>query len=75
MADLPPARVTSSNPPFTFTGIDYFGPLFVKVGRSHVKRYGCLFTCLTVRAVHIEVAHTLDTDSFLNALKSQYDFV
>ena len=47
--------------------LDYFGPLFVKQGRSQVKRYGCLFTCLTMRAVHIEVAHTLEADSFICA--------
>ena len=56
-------------PPFTFVGVDFFGPILVKIGRSEVKRYGCLFTCLTVRAVHIEVAHSLDFDSFINALQ------
>jgi len=69
MADLPSDRVTAGKPPFTYVGIDYFGPFAAKQGRSVVKRYGCLFTCLTVRAVHVEVAHSLDTDTFINALQ------
>ena len=60
-------RVAPSDPPFTYVGVYYFGPLFVKQGRSKVKRYGCLFTCLTMRAVDIEVAHTLEADSFICA--------
>ena len=69
MGELPAVRVIPERPPFTFVGVDYFGPLYVKQGRSSVKRYGCVFTCLVVRAVHIEVAHSLDTDSFVNALR------
>ena len=46
-------------------GLDYFGPFHMKQGRVHVKRYGCIFTCLNMRAVHIEIAHSLSTDSFL----------
>ena len=69
MADLPQDRITAGEPPFTFVGVDYFGPFLVKRGRSRVKRYGIIFTCLTIRAVHIKVAQCLDTDSFINALR------
>ena len=69
MADLPSCRLQFDKPPFSCTGVDYFGPLSVKQGRSVVKRYGCVFTCLTTRAVHIEIAHSLNTDSFINALR------
>ena len=69
MADLPLERVSADKPPFTFVGIDVFGPLYVKVLRSEVKRYGCLYTCFTTRAVHIEKLNSLDTESFLNCFR------
>ncbi|XP_055623120.1 uncharacterized protein LOC129766571 [Toxorhynchites rutilus septentrionalis] len=50
MAPLPEARLTPWIRPFTFVGLDYFGPLNVRLGRSCVKRWVALFTCLTVRA-------------------------
>ena len=69
MADLPASRVSPNEPAFYRVGVDYFGPFTIKQGRSNVKRYGCIFTCLTTRAVHIEISHSLDTDSFINALQ------
>ena len=69
MADLPPGRLQVDKPPFSHVGVDYFGPLLITQGRSQVKRYGCIFTCLTVRAVHLEISHSLTTDSFINALR------
>jgi len=69
MADLPDDRITADNPPFTSTGVDVFGPFLVKRGRSELKRYGCLFTCLAIRAIHIEVLESLGTDSFIQALQ------
>ncbi|KAK3741909.1 hypothetical protein QZH41_006254, partial [Actinostola sp. cb2023] len=69
MGDLPKDRVTPNEAPFKHVGVDYFGPFLVKRNRSEVKRYGCIFTCLTTRAIHIEVSQSLETDSFINALQ------
>ena len=69
MGDLPPDRVTPGGPAFVSVGVDYFGPIAVKRGLGREKRYGCLFTCLSSRAVHIEVVESLDTDSFINCLQ------
>ena len=69
MAPLPKIRVKLPLRAFARTAIDYAGP-FVTVqgrGKKRMKRYLCLFTCLTSRAVHLEMAYALDTDSFLNA--------
>ena len=35
-------------------------------GRQRQKRWLCLFTCLATRAIHLEMAWALDTESFLN---------
>ena len=58
-----------SLPPFFHTGVDCFGPLFVKQGRSHMKRYDWIFSCMMTRAVHLEVLHSLSCDSFISALR------
>ena len=67
MADLPEERLVASTV-FSNVGVDYFGPLTVKIGGRNEKRWCCLFTCLSVRAVHREILPKLDTDSCLNAI-------
>ena len=69
MTDLPHILVTSHVPPFTNTRIDVFRPYEVKIGRSDVKRYGCLFTCMASIAIHIEMLSSLDTSSLINCLR------
>ena len=60
MADLPAERLSYDSPPFFNTGMDYFGPFYVSVKRSSEKRWGFFFTCLTTRALHIEVVPSMD---------------
>ena len=62
MSDLPSDRVLPAAP-FTYCGIDCFGPWVIKEGRKEMKRYGLLFTCMPSRAVHIETLNSLTTDS------------
>ena len=67
MPPFPSERVTVV-PPFSFIGIDYLGPLFVK--GEHVKKvWICLFTCMTIRAVHLEMAEDLTADQFLMCIR------
>ncbi|XP_039233635.1 uncharacterized protein LOC120322409 [Drosophila yakuba] len=68
MGPLPEDRLEANGWPFKYTGLDYFGPLFVTVGRHTEKRWVALFTCLTTRAIHLEMAHDLSTDSCISAM-------
>ena len=66
---LPKVRVSEA-PPFSVTGVDFTGALFVKNATgSETKCYICLFTCASTRAVHLEVVQDLSTDSFLQAFR------
>lgn len=69
MGMLPEGRIAHHRRPFSFCGVDYFGPMTVTIGRRHEKRWGVLFTCLTTRAVHIELASSLSTDATIMALR------
>ena len=65
MADLPREWLDEHVFPFTHT---YFGLFEVKLLRRILKRWCYLFTCLTTRAVHIEVAQSLNTESCLDTV-------
>ncbi|XP_027004017.2 uncharacterized protein LOC113643787 [Tachysurus fulvidraco] len=68
MSELPVERCEASAP-FTFCGMDCFGPFVIKKGRKEHKRYGLIFTCLYSRAVHIEMLEDMSTDALINALR------
>lgn len=67
---LPPDRMAPFVPPFSYCGVDYFGHVLVTIGRRKEKRWVCMFTCLTIRAVHMELAEDLSTDAFLTCLRN-----
>ncbi|XP_065195851.1 uncharacterized protein LOC135827251 [Sycon ciliatum] len=69
MGQLPDFRTSGPLQPFAKVGVDYCGPFYTKQGRGRpqVKRWVCVFTCLQVRACHLEMATSLDTDGFLMA--------
>ena len=69
MAPLPVKRLCEPLRAFARVAVDYGGPFETIQGRGKTrrKRYLCLFTCLLSRAVHLEVAYALDSNSFLNA--------
>jgi transposase InsO family protein len=71
MAPLPALRLSEPLRPFAKTAVDFAGSLITIQGRgkARVKRYLCLFTCIQCRAVHLELAFGLDTDSFIRAFK------
>lgn len=69
MADLPPFRLRLFKPAFHSTGVDCFGPFIIRVGRRSEKRWGVIFKCLTTRAVYLDLLSSIDTDSFLMALR------
>lgn len=69
MAPIPRDRITRAYP-FQVIGVDFTGPVYVVTKEGHCnKSYIALFTCATMRAVHIELVEDMTTDSFLRAFR------
>lgn len=66
MGNLPYARLPVGFRPFTYTGIDYFGPMQIIDGRTSKKRWGVM----TTRAIHIEIAYSMDTESCIMCIRN-----
>ena len=62
---LPEPRVRDAAV-FETTGVDLAGPLFLRDGH---KVWVCLYTCAVYRAVHLELASSLATDSFIQTFR------
>ena len=74
MPDLLIERLSFNEQQISHTDMDYFEHIIVKLTKkisnpaTH-KRYGAFFTCLTTRAVHLELASELSRDVFILALR------
>jgi len=72
MGNLPPARVREAIP-FANTGIDFCGPFYIKEkryrNRTRIKTYVCIFICMSIKTVHLEVVSDLSSNGFLAALR------
>ena len=74
MFELPSTRVQSSRQ-FLTTGVDYAGPILLRLGppRSKTTTKGYIatriFVCFVTKAVHIEVVTSSSTEAFLAALR------
>ena len=55
--------------PFSLCGIDYAGPLAVKVASGTAKVWIALFVCGITRAVYLDLVSSLRTEEFLLAFR------
>ena len=67
---LPSFRVNEAKP-FSYTGVDFAGPLYVKdtVVSSSRKVWICLYTCCVTRAVHLDIVPDMTSQAFIRSFK------
>ncbi|UYV62944.1 hypothetical protein LAZ67_2002570, partial [Cordylochernes scorpioides] len=72
MSDLPKERLTPGKP-FSISGVDYAGPVNLRMskgrGRKTEKGYICLFVCYVTRAVHLELVPDASPPTIMSAFK------
>ena len=79
MPEMPPLQRerVARLAPFEFTGVDYFGPLYIKQFTQtseqdkevlSKKVWVCLLTCLAVEAIHLELVDDMTTEEFILCL-------
>ena len=72
MVLLPSFRFPTAETQFPFANsvVDFFGPFYIKDSKGIIeKHYGLIFTCMLMRAVHLETCPDLNTDMFPNAFR------
>ena len=68
IADLPRERLQERVFPFTNTGFDYSGLFEVTLMSKTMKKWCCLFICLSTRAVHIKVVPSSEAATGLTTI-------
>lgn len=74
MGNLPASRVTPGRP-FLQTGVDFAGPIMIRINKSRgprstvTKSYIALFICMATKAIHIELVSDLSTEAFIASLR------
>ncbi|XP_068742038.1 uncharacterized protein [Montipora capricornis] len=70
MGQILSLRVAVGTPPFFNTAMDMFGTLHIKLNRKTLKEAQVIiFTCMTTRAVHLELVTDKTSDAFLMAFR------
>ena len=64
-----PKSRTMCAAPFSVTGVDFTGALFVRCMNTEQKVYICLFACANTRAIHLKVVTDLTKETFLLAFR------
>lgn len=71
IGQLPKTRTIPSRP-FTVTGVDYCGPMYMKPVHRRAaseKAFIAVFICFATKAVHLELVCNLSTEAFIGALR------
>ena len=66
LAQFGPSKRVLASSPFSYTGLDYLGPLNVQNNDLISKCWISLFTCLAVREIHLELVQDCSAEEFLN---------
>ena len=66
VTNLPKHRVNLVRP-YLHVGVDFTGHIMIKDGKKERKYYLLLFTCLNIRAIHMELLPDMSTGQFVLA--------
>ena len=62
----------AEEPAFTYTGVNFAGPLYVKMAGSATesKTWICLYTCYVIRTIHLDLVPDMTAESLICSFKS-----